>query len=85
MQPGRGQLPTGVNPLGAMGAPGMAGAGMAGAPMGGAGAGGRSEEDKEHKSASYIMGGDLFDMPGENLPSSVIGGVKPKKKSGDQS
>jgi hypothetical protein len=32
------------------------------------------------------MGGDLFDVPGENLPPSVIGGVKPtKKKSGDQS
>jgi hypothetical protein len=83
VQPGRGQLP-GANSLGATGAPGTAGAPMGGAPAGG-GAGGRPEEDKEHKSASYIMGGDLFDMPGENLPPSVIGGVKPKKKSGDQS
>ena len=75
-------MPTGAFPAGGAGAAGMAGAPMGGAPMG---AGGRSEEDKERKSASYIMGGDLFDVPGENLPPSVIGGVKPKKKSGDQS
>ena len=81
VQPGRGQMPAGAFPAGAQG--GAAGGPMGGAPMGGAG--GRGEEDKEHKSASYIMGGDLFDMPGENLPPSVIGGVKPKKKSGDQS
>jgi hypothetical protein len=83
VQPGRGPMPTGAYPVGAAGAPGAMGA-MGGAPMG-AGAGGRSEEDKERKSASYIMGGDLFDVPGENLPPSVIGGVKPKKKSGEQS
>jgi len=82
VQPGaRGQMPTGAFPTGTPGAPGAPG--MGGAPMGGAG-GARSEEDKERKSASYIMGGDLFDMPGENLPPSVIGGVKAKKKSGDQ-
>jgi hypothetical protein len=64
-----------------------AGAGMgAGAPMGGApGAGGRGEEDKEHRSASYIMGGDLFEVPGENLPPSVIGAAKVKKQKGTES
>ncbi|MEO6087733.1 MAG: PPE domain-containing protein [Umezawaea sp.] len=85
VQPGRGQLPPGANPLGATGAPGTAGAPMGGAPMGGGAGAGGGAEDKEHKSASYIMGGDLFDMPADNLPPSVIGGVKPKKKSGDQS
>jgi hypothetical protein len=54
---------------------------MGGAPA----AGGRGEEDKEHRSASYIMGGDLFEVPGENLPPSVIGGAKPRKKGPDAS
>jgi hypothetical protein len=65
-------------------APGAAGAaGMGGAPMGGApGAGGKGDEDKEHRTASYVMGGDLFEVPGENLPPSVIGGAKPKKQKG---
>ncbi|WP_086663716.1 PPE domain-containing protein [Lentzea kentuckyensis] len=64
-----------------------AGAGMgAGAPMGGApAAGGKGEDDKEHRSASYIMGGDLFEVPGENLPPSVIGAGKAKKKGPDAS
>ncbi|HEX6343710.1 PPE domain-containing protein [Umezawaea sp.] len=83
VQPGRGPVPTGAYPVGGVGGAGMTGTPMGGAPMG-AGAGGR-QEDKEHKAASYIMGGDLFDVPGENLPPSVIGGVKPKKKSGEQS
>jgi len=70
-------------PMGAT-APGAAGAaGMGGAPMGGApGAGGKGDEDKEHRTASYVMGGDLFEVPGENLPPSVIGGAKPKKQKG---
>ncbi|MEV6236255.1 PPE domain-containing protein [Lentzea sp. NPDC051838] len=73
-------------PMGMTGPGGAAaaGAGMgAGAPMGGApGAGGKGEDDKEHRSASYIMGGDLFEVPGENLPPSVIGGAKVKKPKG---
>lgn len=43
-------------------------------------AGGRGEEDKEHRAASYLIEGDLFEVPGENLPPSVIGAVKPRKK-----
>ncbi|SDJ54959.1 PPE family protein [Lentzea albidocapillata subsp. violacea] len=82
-QAGRGGMPMGMGPGGAA----AAGAGMgAGAPMGGApGAGGRGEEDKEHRSASYIMGGDLFEVPGENLPPSVIGAAKVKKQKGAES
>lgn len=69
------------------GAASAAGAGMgAGAPMAGApGAGGKGEDDKEHRSASYVMGGDLFEVPGENLPPSVIGAGKTKKKGPDAS
>ncbi|MFI6094450.1 PPE domain-containing protein [Lentzea sp. NPDC051213] len=63
------------------GAASAAGAPMGGAPMGGA-QGGKGDEDKEHRSASYIMGGDLFEVPGENLPPSVIGAGKPKKQKG---
>ncbi|WP_112266653.1 PPE domain-containing protein [Lentzea terrae] len=76
-----GAMPMGMTGPGAAAA---AGAGMgAGAPMGGApGAGGRGEEDKEHRSASYIMGGDLFEVPGEHLPPAVIGGAKVKKPKG---
>jgi hypothetical protein len=75
---GRGPVPAGgVGP----GAAAAAGAGLAGggAPMGGQGAG-RGEEDKEHRSASYVMGGNLFEVPGENLPPAVIGASRPKKK-----
>lgn len=72
-------MPMGMTPPGA-----AAAAGMGGAPMGGAPAGGKGEEDKEHRSASYIMGGDLFEMPGENLPPAVIGGAKPKKQKGPE-
>ncbi|NUS65333.1 MAG: hypothetical protein HOQ46_16975, partial [Saccharothrix sp.] len=46
--------------------------------------GGQQGEDKEHRAAAYIRGEDIFEVPGENLPPSVIGGAKPKKK-GDQS
>jgi hypothetical protein len=28
------------------------------------------------------MGGDLFEVPGENLPPSVIGAAKTKKQKG---
>ena len=71
-------MPMGMTPPGAASA---AGAPMGGAPMGGP-AGGKGDEDKEHRSASYIMGGDLFEVPGENLPPAVIGGAKPKKQKG---
>ncbi|PSL58566.1 PPE-repeat protein [Saccharothrix carnea] len=81
-QPARGPMPVGgFGPGGAA----AAGAPMAGgAPMGGAPAGGQQGEDKEHRAAAYIRGEDIFEVPGENLPPSVIGGAKPKKK-GDQS
>ncbi len=76
----RGPMPVGgFGPGGAAAATPMAG----GAPMGGA-AGGQQGEDKEHRAAAYIRGEDIFEVPGENLPPSVIGGAKPKKK-GDQS
>jgi hypothetical protein len=51
---------------------------MGGAPMGAAGRPG--EEDKERRSAAYIRGDNIFEVPGENLPPSVIGGAKPKAK-----
>ncbi|MFD5828010.1 PPE domain-containing protein [Lentzea sp. NPDC060358] len=74
----RGGMPMGMTGPGAAGA---AGAGMGGAPMGGApGAGGKGDDDKEHRSASYVMGGDLFEVPGENLPPSVIGAAKAKAR-----
>lgn len=75
--PGRGPVPAGGVGPGAATAAGMGPAG--GAPMGGAGAG-KGEEDKEHRAASYLMGGDLFEVPGEHLPPAVIGAGKPKKK-----
>ncbi|MFC5060098.1 PPE domain-containing protein [Saccharothrix xinjiangensis] len=76
----RGPVPGGFGP----GAAGAAASPMAGgAPMGGAPAGGQGGEDKEHRAAAYIRGEDIFEVPGENLPPSVIGGVKPRKK-GDQ-
>lgn len=75
--PGRGPVPAGGVGPGAATAAGMGGAG--GAPMGGAGAG-KGEEDKEHRAASYLMGGDLFEVPGEHLPPAVIGAGKQKKK-----
>ncbi|ANZ39960.1 hypothetical protein BBK82_31865 [Lentzea guizhouensis] len=78
-QGGRPGMPMGMPAVG-----GAAAAGMAGAPMGGAPMGGNREEDKEHRSASYIMGGDLFEVPGENLPPSVIGAAKPKKQKGTE-
>ncbi|MBY8851569.1 hypothetical protein K7G98_25900, partial [Saccharothrix sp. MB29] len=62
---------------------GPAGAPMGGAPMGGGAPGGQGGEDKEHRAAAYIKGEDIFDVPGENLPPSVIGGAKVRKK-GDQ-
>ncbi|KOV79634.1 WXG100 family type VII secretion target [Nocardia sp. NRRL S-836] len=66
-------------PMAAPGGATAAGAGTGGAPMGGP-QGGKGEDDKEHRSAGYIMGGDLFDMPGADLPPSVIGAAKTKKK-----
>ncbi|KJK34775.1 hypothetical protein UK23_43265 [Lentzea aerocolonigenes] len=73
--PGRGPVPAGgVGPGAAAAAGSAAGGGPAGGP-----ASGKGEEDKEHRSASYLMGGDLFEVPGENLPPAVIGGAKPRK------
>ncbi|GAB2808728.1 PPE domain-containing protein [Lentzea nigeriaca] len=76
-------MPTGMTLPGASAAAGSA-AGGAGMGAGAGAAGGRGGEDKERKSASYIMGGDLFEVPGENLPPSVIGGTKPKKQKGPE-
>lgn len=76
-KPGRGPAPAGGVGPGAAAAAGVSPAG--GVPMGGPMAG-KGEEDKEHRSASYVMGGDLFEVPGENLPPAVIGGAKPKKR-----
>ncbi|MDU0290240.1 PPE domain-containing protein [Saccharothrix longispora] len=81
MGPGaRAAVPGGFGP-GVAGGP--AGAPMGGAPMGGGAPGGQGGEDKEHRAAAYIKGEDIFDVPGENLPPSVIGGAKVRKK-GDQ-
>ncbi|MFJ6671978.1 PPE domain-containing protein [Actinosynnema sp. NPDC091369] len=81
-----GQGPRGPMPVGGFGPGGAAAASpmAGGAPMGGAPAGGQQGEDKEHRAAAYIRGEDIFEVPGEHLPPSVIGGAKPKKK-GDQS
>ncbi|GLZ30985.1 hypothetical protein Lesp02_31740 [Lentzea sp. NBRC 105346] len=76
MQPGRGP----VMPAGGAAAAAAAGGGapMGGAPMGGA-HGGRGDEDKERRSPGYIIGGNLFEVPGADLPPPVIGGAKKKK------
>jgi len=74
----RGAAPGGFAP-GAPGGAAGAGAPMGGAPMGGAGGG--QGEDKEHRAAAYLRGEDIFEVPGENLPPSVIGGAKPRKKA----
>ncbi|GAA0264617.1 hypothetical protein GCM10010492_77000 [Saccharothrix mutabilis subsp. mutabilis] len=78
----RGPMPGGFGPM-APGAGAASGMPMGGAPMGGAPAGGQGDEDKEHRSAAYLRGEDIFEVPGENLPPSVIGGAKPKKKGGE--
>ena len=75
---GRGPVPAGGVGPGAAAA-GGAGTAAGGGPAGGP-ASGKGEEDKEHRAASYLMGGDLFEVPGENLPPAVIGASKPKKK-----
>ncbi|MEU5694127.1 PPE domain-containing protein [Actinosynnema sp. NPDC020468] len=88
---GTGQLanrgPMGPGGFGPTGSAGAGNPGMGGAPMGGAGGGhgAGQDEDKERKSAAYIRGEDIFEMPGENLPPSVIGGAKPKQPKGGQS
>lgn len=76
----RGAMPVGGFGPGGAGASGMP---MAGAPAG-APAGGQQGEDKEHRTAAYLRGEDIFEVPGENLPPSVIGGAKSRKKGGDQ-
>jgi uncharacterized membrane protein YgcG len=70
----------GFGPRGAQaGQPGAPGA-MGG--MGGMGAGGgRKEEDAEHRS-KYVDGEQVVEIPGADLPPSVIGGGKPKKQQG---
>ncbi|WP_199439342.1 hypothetical protein [Umezawaea beigongshangensis] len=72
----------GGGPANGKGAPGAGGAPMGGMPPT---AGQNGEEDKEHKTASYVIGDKVFEVPGENLPPSVIGGAKPKKKAADES
>lgn len=75
---GRGPVPAGGVGPGAAAAAG-AGSPVGGGPAGGP-AGGKGEEDKEHRAASYLIGGNLFEVPGADLPPSVIGASKPKKK-----
>ncbi|RDI31759.1 PPE domain-containing protein [Lentzea flaviverrucosa] len=76
---GRSGSPSGMTPPGGSSAavPGTGGTG--GAPPGGP-ATGRGEEDKEHRSAGYIIGGDLFEVPGSDLPPAVIGDTRTKKQ-----
>jgi hypothetical protein len=76
----RGAMPVGGFGPGGAGAAGMP---MAGGAPAGAPAGGQQGEDKEHRAAAYLRGEDVFEVPGEHLPPSVIGGAKPRKK-GDQ-
>lgn len=74
----RGPVPGGFGPgaAGAAASPFAAG----GAPMGAGAPTNGQGEDKEHRAAAYIKGEDIFEVPGENLPPSVIGGAKPRKK-----
>ncbi|MET0132400.1 MAG: hypothetical protein ABW215_02290 [Kibdelosporangium sp.] len=68
--------PRGGAPTGPAGAAGMGGGAMGG--MGAAG-GGRGGEDAERK-MKYVDGEQIVEVPGADLPPSVIGGAKPKKK-----
>ncbi|MER5388794.1 PPE domain-containing protein [Saccharopolyspora sp. NPDC002686] len=71
----------GAGPRGMGGGAGQPG--MAGAPGMGAGAmgnrGGRGEDDKE-RSAKYVQGGQIVEVPGADLPPPVIGEGKKKKR-----
>jgi hypothetical protein len=72
--------PGGRGASGQPGGPGSAGSGQGGTG-GGSGGRGKGADDTEHKS-KYANGEDLFEVPGANLPPSVIGGAKPKKQQG---
>ncbi|MBP2325041.1 hypothetical protein JOF56_005426 [Kibdelosporangium banguiense] len=63
------------------GAPGQPGAPGAMGGMGGMGGGGRKEDDAERRS-KYVDGEQVIEVPGADLPPSVIGGAKPKKQQG---
>lgn len=70
----RGFGPRGAGPAGPAGGAGMG-------AMGGMGAAGgaRNQEDAERK-MKYVDGEQIIEVPGAELPPSVIGGAKPKKK-----
>jgi hypothetical protein len=88
--PARGAGMTGAVPPGAAqpgpaqgarfgGSPAALGSGAMPPGMGGMGGGrGQGAEDKERSSA-YRIDDDLFEVPGADLPPSVIGGKKPKQ------
>ncbi|MER7015164.1 PPE domain-containing protein [Saccharopolyspora sp. NPDC000359] len=70
----------GFAPRGASGAPGQPGAaGMGAGPMGAGAQRGRGEDDKE-RSAKYVQGGPVVEVPGADLPPPVIGEGKKKKR-----
>ncbi|MGW1681915.1 PPE domain-containing protein [Saccharopolyspora sp. NPDC002376] len=62
----------GAGQAGAAGAPGMGGGAMGNRGRGG-------EEDKE-RSAKYVQGGQIVEVPGADLPPPVIGEGKKKKR-----
>ncbi|MFI6027295.1 PPE domain-containing protein [Amycolatopsis magusensis] len=78
---GAGRMPAeGFGPRGTAAGAGAAGMGGAmGGGMGAAGGRGQGEEDKERRSAAYIQGEEIFQVPGEDLPPPVIGARKQKK------
>jgi hypothetical protein len=50
--------------------------------MGGMGAGGGRKEDDAERRSKYVDGEQVIEVPGADLPPSVIGGGKPKKQQG---
>jgi hypothetical protein len=68
--------PRGGAPAGQPGAPGAMGG------MGGMGAGGGRKEDDAERRSKYVDGEQVIEVPGADLPPSVIGGGKPKKQQG---
>ncbi|HEY4457931.1 MAG TPA: PPE domain-containing protein [Pseudonocardiaceae bacterium] len=62
----------GAGGAGSLGAAGRSGSTTGGMP-GGSGGSKRKEEDKEHKSARYVEGEEIFEPLGGELPPSVIG------------
>lgn len=70
----RGFGPRGGTSAGQPGAPGAMGG------MGGMGAGGGRKEDDAERRSKYVDGEQVIEVPGADLPPSVIGGGKQKKQ-----